>query len=122
VLPGYVYATLVTAELGRIADLAGLLERLAPFRDEHAIGSGVAYLGPVALAVGRGAVALGRLDDGVEHLEVATTLAASAGRPGSSPKPDTTSPPPCSPAAAPATGTARAQRPWNSPVWSRRWG
>src|SRR6185312_807189 len=82
VLPAYVYATLVTAELGRIADLAGLLGRLAPFRDEHAIGSGVAYMGPVALALGRGAVALGRLDEAVDHLEAAAALAVAAGAPG----------------------------------------
>ncbi len=82
VLPGYVYAALVTAELGRIADLAGVLEHLAPFRDEHAIGNGVAYLGPVALTLGRGSLALGRLDEGVDHLEAAVTLAATAGAPG----------------------------------------
>ena len=82
VLPGYVYATLVTAQLGRVADLAALLDRLAPFRDEHAIGGGVAYLGPVALALGRGAVALGRLDEGVDHLSAAVALATAIGAPG----------------------------------------
>lgn len=82
VVPGYVYATLVTIALGRVADLAAVLDRLAPFRDEHAIGGGVAYLGPVALALGRGAVALGRLDEGVEHLAAAVTLATAIGAPG----------------------------------------
>jgi DNA-binding NarL/FixJ family response regulator len=82
VLPGYVYATIVTAQLGRVADLAALLDRLAPHRAEHAIGGGVAYLGPVALALGRGAVALGRLDEAVEHLTTAVALATSIGAPG----------------------------------------
>ena len=82
VLPGYVYATIVTAQLGRVADLAALLDRLAPHRDEHAIGGGVAYLGPVALALGRGAVALGRLDEAVEHLSTAVALATAIGAPG----------------------------------------
>jgi DNA-binding CsgD family transcriptional regulator len=82
VLPGYVYATLVTAQLGRVADLASLLDRLAPHRAEHAIGGGVAYLGPVALAMGRGAVALGRRDRGVEHLSAAAALATTIGAPG----------------------------------------
>jgi DNA-binding CsgD family transcriptional regulator len=82
VLPGYVYATIVTAQLGRVADLAALLDRLAPHRAEHAIGGGVAYLGPVALALGRGAVALGRLDEAVEHLSTAVALATRIGAPG----------------------------------------
>ena len=82
VLPGYVYATLVTTQLGRVADLAAVLDRLAPFREEHAIGGGVAYLGPVALALGRGAVALGRLDEGVDHLCDAVALATGVGAPG----------------------------------------
>jgi DNA-binding NarL/FixJ family response regulator len=82
VLPGYVYATIVTAQLGRVADLAALLDRLAPHRAEHAIGGGVAYLGPVALALGRGAVALGRLDEAVEHLSTAVALATTIGAPG----------------------------------------
>ena len=81
-LPGYVYATLVTVELARVADLAAVLERLAPYREEHAVGGGVAYLGPVALALGRGAVALGRLDEGVEHLSAAIALATAIGAPG----------------------------------------
>ena len=82
VLPGYVYATIVTAQLGRVADLAALLDRLAPHRAEHAIGGGVAYLGPVALALGRGAVALGRLDEAVQHLSTAVALATRIGAPG----------------------------------------
>ncbi|WP_232295381.1 AAA family ATPase [Parafrankia sp. EUN1f] len=84
VLPGWVYAVLtvaglVTAGLGRADELDGLLERLQAFRGEHASGGGVSYLGPVELALGRGALALGRLDQAVDDL---TTAAGSAGRAG----------------------------------------
>ena len=48
----------MTAELGRYDDLAVLLDRLEPFRGEHAVGDGVVYLGPVELTLGRGAAAL----------------------------------------------------------------
>jgi DNA-binding CsgD family transcriptional regulator len=82
VLPGYVYGALAAAELGRHDDLAELLRRLEPFRGEHAIGDVVAYMGPVELTLGRGAVALGRLDDGVDALVVAADQADRAGAPG----------------------------------------
>ncbi|MDQ4091234.1 MAG: LuxR C-terminal-related transcriptional regulator, partial [Actinomycetota bacterium] len=81
-LPGYVYGTLVAAELGRYDDLVMLLDRLRPFRDEHATGEGVVYVGPVALALGRGEVTLGHLDVAVDHLEAAVGNAGRAGAPG----------------------------------------
>ncbi|GAA0948790.1 AAA family ATPase [Kribbella koreensis] len=81
-LPGYVYAALACAGIGRYDDLAELLRRLEPFRGEHAVGNGVAYLGPVELTVGRGAAVLGRLDDAVEDLTAAVHQAGSAGAPG----------------------------------------
>jgi tetratricopeptide (TPR) repeat protein len=77
---GYVYGVLVTAELGRDDDLAALLDRLEPFRGEHATIQGVAYLGPVDL--GRAAAALGRLDAAVDDLTAAADQADRAGAPG----------------------------------------
>ena len=82
VMPGYVYAALACAGIGRYDDLAVLLERLEPFRGEHAVGNGVAYLGPVELALGRGAAALGRLDDAIVDLTTAVHQASRAGAPG----------------------------------------
>ena len=78
----------------------------APYRGEHAIGGGVAYLGPVALALGRGAVALGRLDEAVDDL-ARRRARDRAGAPGYVAEAATTSPRPCSPA---ATGRPRAGR------------
>jgi DNA-binding CsgD family transcriptional regulator len=82
VLPGHVYGALVAADLDRHEDLAELLDRLAPFRGEHVVGEGVAYLGPVELTLGRGAAALGRIDDAVDDLGAATEQADRAGAPG----------------------------------------
>jgi DNA-binding CsgD family transcriptional regulator len=82
VVPGYVYAALVSAELGRYDDLAVIIEQLRPFQAEHASGEAVAYLGPVELALGRATVALGRIDEAVEHLQAADELADRAGAPG----------------------------------------
>jgi DNA-binding CsgD family transcriptional regulator len=82
ILPAYVYGALAAADLGRYDDLAVLLNRLEPFRGEHAVGNGVAYLGPVELALGRGAVALGRLDRAIDDLAVAAEQADRAGAPG----------------------------------------
>jgi len=82
ILPGHVSGVLVSAELGRYDDLAVLLDRLQPFRGEHANGEGVIYLGPVELTLGRGAAALGRLDAAIEHLEAAVEQADRAGAPG----------------------------------------
>ena len=47
----------------------GLLDRLEPFRGEHVVGDGVAYMGPVELTLGRGAAALGRLDQAIDDLD-----------------------------------------------------
>jgi DNA-binding CsgD family transcriptional regulator len=82
VLPAYVYATLACCELGRYDDLAELLNRLQPFRGEHAVGNGVAYMGPAELAIGRAAAALGRLDAAVNDLATAVELAETAGAAG----------------------------------------
>ncbi|HLK96024.1 MAG TPA: AAA family ATPase [Nocardioidaceae bacterium] len=81
-LPGFVYGALAAAGIGRYDDLALLLERLEPYRGEHAVGSGVAYLGPVELSLGRGAAALGHLDDAVADLTTAIDAADRAGAPG----------------------------------------
>lgn len=82
VLPGYVYAALACAGIGRYDDLEKLMKRLEPFRGEHAVGNGVAYLGPIELTLGRGAAVLGRLDDAIEDLTVAVHQADCAGAPG----------------------------------------
>jgi DNA-binding CsgD family transcriptional regulator len=82
VLPGYVYGALVAADLGRDDDLAVLLDRLGPHRGEHAVGNGVAYMGPIDLTLGRGVAALGRLEPAVDHLAAAADQADRAGAPG----------------------------------------
>jgi len=82
VLPGYVYGALASAELGRYDDLAELVDRLEPFRGEHAIGNAVAYMGPIELTLGRGAAALGRLDTAIDDLTAAAGQADRAGAPG----------------------------------------
>jgi DNA-binding CsgD family transcriptional regulator/tetratricopeptide (TPR) repeat protein len=82
VLPAYVYATLACCGLGRYDDLAVLLNRLQPFRGEHAVGNGVAYMGPAELAIGRAAATLGRLDAAVNDLTTASELAETAGAAG----------------------------------------
>ncbi|MET7279274.1 AAA family ATPase [Kribbella sp. NPDC005582] len=82
VLPGYVYAALACVGIGRYDDLEELLDRLEPFRGEHAVGNGVAYLGPVELTLGRGAAVLGRLDDAIDDLAAAVHQAGCVGAPG----------------------------------------
>lgn len=82
VLHGYVYAALAAAELGRHDDLAELLDRLRPFRGEHASSEGISYLGPIELALGRGAATLGRLDAAIDDLTAAAAQADRAGAPG----------------------------------------
>jgi len=81
VLPGLVDAVLVTSGLGLLDDLALVLPRLGAFRGEHAAGNGVAYMGPVSLALGRGHLALGAHEDAVDHLTAAVDEAARAGAP-----------------------------------------
>lgn len=82
VLPGYVYAALACAGLGRHDDLAVLLERLEEFRGEHVVGNGVAFMGPTELALGRAAAVLGRFDAAIDDLTTAVRQAESAGAPG----------------------------------------
>lgn len=82
VLPGYVYGALAAAGLGRLDELALVLDRLHGYGGEHAVGEGVSYLGPVDLALGRGAAALGDLDAAAEHLASAVEQADRAGARG----------------------------------------
>ena len=81
-MQGYVEGALACAELGRFDELAVLLNRLEEFRGEHAAGDGAAYLGPIELALGRGAATLGRLDAAIDDLAVAAEQAARAGATG----------------------------------------
>ena len=81
ILHGYVCGALAACGLGRHDDLAALLERLEPFRGEHA-GSEAAYMGPVELTLGRGAAALGHLDRAIDHLATAGHQAEGAGARG----------------------------------------
>ena len=81
ILHGYVCAALAASGLGRHDDLAALLERLEPFRGEHA-GSEAAYMGPVELTLGRGAAALGHLDRAIDDLATAGHQAERAGARG----------------------------------------
>jgi hypothetical protein len=110
VLLGYMYGALGAAELGRYDDLAAVLDRLEPFRGEHAIGEGI-YMGPIELTFGRPAAALGRLDGAIDDLAVAVEQADRAGAPGSWPRRATTSRARCSLATAPATGTVPSPPP-----------
>jgi DNA-binding NarL/FixJ family response regulator len=77
-----VYAALACAGLGRHDDLAELLDRLQEYRGEHAVGNGVASMGPAELAIGRAELALGRLDAAIEDLTIAVRRAEAAGAPG----------------------------------------
>lgn len=81
VLPGLVDAVLVTSSLGLTDELALILPRLAEFRGAHAAGNGVAYMGPVSLALGRGHLALGNLEQAVTDLNAAVDEASRAGAP-----------------------------------------
>jgi DNA-binding CsgD family transcriptional regulator len=82
-LPGYLYGSLVAAELGRADDLTYLLDRLGRFSGTHVTGgNGVVYLGPADLALGRGAATQGHLDQAVELLTCAADQADRAGAPG----------------------------------------
>jgi DNA-binding CsgD family transcriptional regulator len=73
---------MAAAELGRHDDLAMLLDRLEAARGTHVIAVGVSYLGPAELALGRGALGLGRIDRAIDDLSTATRLADQAGAPG----------------------------------------
>lgn len=78
-LPGHVYGALVAAQLGRLDHLAVLLDRLEPFRGEHAVGDGVAYMGPIELTLAHGAAALGRVDQAIDDFATAAAQADRAG-------------------------------------------
>lgn len=82
VLHTYVCGARAAADLGFHEDLALLLERLDPFRGEHVVAEGVAYMGPVELTLGRGAVVLGRLDVAIDDLASAAEQANRAGARG----------------------------------------
>jgi DNA-binding CsgD family transcriptional regulator len=75
-------AAWIAAELERVAELRPILDRLAAFRGEHATAGGVAYDGPVELALGIGRARLGDLDGATADLQVAITQAEAAGAPG----------------------------------------
>uniref|UniRef100_UPI0039BF9B86 ATP-binding protein n=1 Tax=Lentzea alba TaxID=2714351 RepID=UPI0039BF9B86 len=81
VVPGLVDAVLVTSGVGLLDDLALIMSRLEVFRGEHAAGNGVAYMGPVSLALGRGNLALGHFEEAAADLEQAVDEASQAGAP-----------------------------------------
>ncbi|TWP53978.1 AAA family ATPase [Lentzea tibetensis] len=81
-VPAHVMGVLVTAGLGLKDDLASLLQLLEPFRGAHAIGLGVAYMGPVDLALGIGAAALGDHERAAADLTAGLAMAERAGAPG----------------------------------------
>ncbi|MFI6094478.1 ATP-binding protein [Lentzea sp. NPDC051213] len=81
VLPGLVDSVLVTSGLGLLDDLGVILPRLAEFRGAHAAGNGVAYMGPVSLALGRGHLALGDVRQAAVDLTTAVAEASQAGAP-----------------------------------------
>jgi DNA-binding CsgD family transcriptional regulator len=82
VVPALTCAALVCGALGRHEELAALLARLEPHRGEQVSGNGVFSRGPVELALGRGALDLGRLDAAEDDLTAAGEGAARCGAPG----------------------------------------
>ena len=82
VVPALARAAVIAAALDRVADLQLILDRLAGFQGEHATASGVAYDGPVALALGIGRAKLGDAQGAVADLRVAITQAEVAGSVG----------------------------------------
>ncbi|GLZ28393.1 LuxR family transcriptional regulator [Lentzea sp. NBRC 105346] len=81
-LPGRVIALLVTARLGLFDDVERLMALLEPHRGAHAVGNGVAYMGPVELALGIGAIALGDAERARRELRTAFDMVERAGAPG----------------------------------------
>ncbi len=77
VVPGLVLGVRDAAALGRRTDLEALWPRLAAYRGEHAMGTGVGYNGPVDLALGIAAKVLDR--DPEPWLTSALVSAESAG-------------------------------------------
>ena len=82
VLYTYAWGALAAAGLGRHDDLALLFDKLEPFRGEHAVAEGVAYMGPIELTLGRGALVLGRVDRAVADLTTAAEQSEQAGAHG----------------------------------------
>ncbi|MEJ2860016.1 ATP-binding protein [Actinomycetospora flava] len=74
-------AAVICGALGLHDDLAVLTARLEPLRGRYVAGTGVFFLGPVELALGRAALDLGRLDDAVDDLTAAVASADRAGAP-----------------------------------------
>jgi DNA-binding CsgD family transcriptional regulator len=77
VVPALVLGVRSASVLGRHGDLEALWSRLADYRGEHAMGTGVGYNGPVDLALGIAAKALDR--DPEPWLTSALASAESAG-------------------------------------------
>ena len=82
VVPMQASAAALCGELGLDDDLAVLLEGLEKWRGGFAAGTGVFFLGPVELSLGRGALDLGRCDAAVADLEAAVEAADRAGAAG----------------------------------------
>jgi DNA-binding CsgD family transcriptional regulator len=82
VVPALARGGIITAALGRHADLELILDRLAAYRGEHATASGVAYDGPVELTLGIGRAKLGDAGGAIDDLRVAVDQAQAAGSPG----------------------------------------
>ena len=82
VVPMQASAAALCGELGLDDDLAVLLEGLERWRGGFAAGTGVFFLGPVELTLGRGALDLGRCDAAVADLEAAVEAADRAGAAG----------------------------------------
>ena len=82
-LPLHVMRLLAAIALGRIDDVALLLDRLWPSRGFHVAGGGgpISYLGCVELHLGEGAIALGRWDEAVAELRSAVDEARRAATP-----------------------------------------
>jgi len=71
----WAHALPVAIGLGRTEDIEFLAERFEPFRGQHianGAGTGV-YMGPVELALGMAAAAVGRMDQAVTDLEAAAS-------------------------------------------------
>ena len=80
----WAHALPVAIGLGRTRDIEFLAARFEPFRGQHianGAGAGV-YMGPVELALGMAAAALGRLDAAVTDLRDAASICAANGARG----------------------------------------
>ncbi len=82
-LPIHAMRLLAAIALGRVDDVALLLDRLGPSRGFHIAGGGgpISYLGSVELYLGEGAIALGRWDDAAVELRSAVEEGRRAATP-----------------------------------------